>query len=82
MDEPCIFYILKWNDWISFYVGSPSTLVRKIIVNENLISDVLDMVMVINNHFLRLSLIVFLNAVRKQGQKFGLKRFFVSGARE
>ena len=36
--DPAFVFCLKWASWISLYVGSPSTLVRKVIRDKDLMS--------------------------------------------
>ena len=64
------------------YVGYPSTLVRKVISNEDLMYVTFGVVVMLDTQFLWCSLEVFLEALWKRRQKFGLKHFFVSGYRE
>ena len=58
------------------YVGSPSTLVKKGIRNNDLMSVAISMVMVLNNNFLWQSLGACVNDVWKLRQVFGRKHFW------
>ena len=64
------------------YDGAPSNLFMKVIGNEYLVSIVLNAVIVLNTHFLWCILVFYFNAVQKQRRRFGIKPFFVSGAKE
>ena len=50
---------------MSFYVGSSSTLVRKVIGDEDLMSVVFNVVVVLDTLFLCWSMFVFLDTVQK-----------------
>ena len=50
MDVTCLFFSLKWDSWMSWYVGSPSTLVRKVVDKEKFMYVTFNMVL--DNHFL------------------------------
>ena len=80
--DPAFVFSLKWASWMSVYVSSHPTLVRKVIGNEELMSIVFYMEMVLDTYFLWWSLVVCIYAVRKRRRKFGLKHFFVSGAKD
>ena len=60
---------------MSFYVGFPSTLVRKGIGNEDLMSVAFDMVMVLKTKFLWYILVICFDAVRKLRRKCWLDLF-------
>ena len=54
--DPAFIFSLKWASWMSWYFGSPSTLVIKLIGEEDFIYVVFNMVL--DTHFLWCSLVV------------------------
>ena len=80
--DPTFICSFKWTSRVLLCVGSPSTFVRKVIGNKDLMYVIFNMVMVLVTHFLWWIMVVCIDAVRKQRRIFGPKHFFVSGARE
>ena len=73
--DPAFVFNLKLYSLVKCYVGSPPTLVRKVIRNDDVMSFAFTMVMVIDDQFLWWSLGFCIDAVRKWRQIFGLKQF-------